>query len=84
MRLCLLAAMTIFSAVLVDARAPAKAGPWCAWYDASTFNCGFSSFPQCLATLRGIGGYCAPNYYEPYVYVDEPPARRVRRKPKPE
>jgi hypothetical protein len=30
----------------------AQAGPWCAFYDASTYNCGFHTFEQCLATVR--------------------------------
>jgi hypothetical protein len=31
----------------------AQAAPWCALYDASTYNCGFHTFEQCLATVRG-------------------------------
>ena len=34
----------------------AQAGSWCAYYDFSTYNCGFHSFQQCLATVRGAGG----------------------------
>jgi hypothetical protein len=37
----------------------AQAAPWCAFYDASTYNCGFHTFEQCLATVRGAGGWCA-------------------------
>jgi len=33
----------------------AQAAPWCAFYDASTYNCGFHTFEQCLATVRGAG-----------------------------
>jgi hypothetical protein len=33
----------------------AQAGPWCAFYDASTYNCGFHSFQQCLATAPADG-----------------------------
>ena len=32
-------------------------GPWCAFYDASTYNCGFYSFEQCYETVRGVGGF---------------------------
>jgi hypothetical protein len=42
----------------------AQAGSWCAYYDFSTYNCGFHSFEQCLATVRGAGGWCRPNYFE--------------------
>lgn len=36
-------------------------GSWCAFYDQSTYNCGFHSYQQCLDTIRGAGGYCRPN-----------------------
>ena len=42
----------------------AQAAPWCAFYDASTYNCGFHTFEQCLATVRGAGGWCRPNFFE--------------------
>lgn len=35
--------------------------PWCARYDWTTRNCGFVSFEQCLATVRGRGGFCERN-----------------------
>jgi hypothetical protein len=35
---------------------PAHAAPWCAFYGPSTYNCGFHSFKQCLATVSGAGG----------------------------
>jgi hypothetical protein len=31
----------------------AQAGPWCAFYDSSTYNCGFHSYAQCYATIYG-------------------------------
>ena len=39
-------------------------GPWCAFYDASTYNCGFYSFEQCYETVRGAGGSCRPNFFK--------------------
>jgi hypothetical protein len=42
----------------------AKAAPWCAYYDSSTYNCGFHSYQQCLATISGVGGWCARNTYD--------------------
>lgn len=51
--------------------------PWCAYYDWSTYNCGFVSFEQCLATVRGIGGYCARNPW--YAAAPEPAPYRKRK-----
>ena len=42
-------------------------GPWCAFYDASTYNCGFYSFEQCYETVRGAGGSCRPNFFQNFV-----------------
>jgi hypothetical protein len=56
-------------------RAEAREYPWCAYYDWSTYNCGFVSFRQCLATISGIGGWCQRNpryHYRP----DAEPKRR--------
>jgi hypothetical protein len=39
-------------------------GPWCAFYDASTYNCGFYSFEQCYENVRGAGGWCRPNFFQ--------------------
>ena len=48
-----------------DAGSSAHAdGPWCAFYDASTYNCGFYSFEQCYETVRGAGGTCRPNFFQ--------------------
>ena len=43
----------------------AQAGPWCAFYDSSTYNCGFHSYAQCYATIYGNGGWCRQNFFEP-------------------
>jgi hypothetical protein len=56
----------------------AEAAPWCAYYDASTRNCGFYSYEQCLATIRGVGGYCSRNYFEGYAGNPRSPKRRAR------
>jgi hypothetical protein len=45
----------------------AQAAPWCAHYGGrlgGSTNCGFYSFQQCMATISGIGGYCALNQLE--------------------
>ena len=62
--------LTIFAvlaALMAFAALPAKAEveyPWCAQYGrfgTQATNCGFSTYRQCLATISGIGGYCARN-----------------------
>ena len=69
----------IFGAALLvltitPAAAQAREYPWCARYGWTTSNCGFVSFQQCLATIRGIGGRCEQNpRYVP------PPRRRPQR-----
>ena len=55
----------------------AQAAPWCAFYDASTYNCGFHSFQQCLATVRGAGGWCRQNFFEPSGGARRPTGRRT-------
>jgi hypothetical protein len=37
--------------------------PWCAFYDEWTYNCGFVTMAQCLATISGVGGVCRRNPY---------------------
>ncbi len=55
------------AALLALAAPSAKAEveyPWCAKYGrfgTQAENCGFSTYRQCLATISGIGGYCARN-----------------------
>jgi hypothetical protein len=57
--------------------ASAEAAPWCAWMsDPRGFvnDCSYYTFEQCLATIHGLGGYCARNVYAP-----PPPYRPARR-----
>lgn len=45
-------------------RARAIDYPWCAQYTGSwgnSRNCGFTSHAQCMASVRGVGGYCLEN-----------------------
>ena len=51
-------------------------GPRCAFYHASTYNCGFYSFEQCYETVRGAGGSCQPNFFKSNVVAQ--PAARAR------
>jgi Protein of unknown function (DUF3551) len=49
-------------AMILAGTAAVQAGPWCAWYDPYTYNCGFHSLKQCQATIFGdSSAYCAPN-----------------------
>jgi hypothetical protein len=40
--------------------------PWCALYTKTSgaTSCYFTSFEQCIATMRGIGGTCIRNPYD--------------------
>ena len=74
----------IVGASAVDAGNAAAAAwrqraPWCAYLGGfgGNFDCSYYTFEQCMATARGLGGYCSPNArgaYDPY-----PPRRRGRR-----
>jgi hypothetical protein len=54
-----------FALILLATASDANAqGAWCVFYDASTYNCGFSTYQQCRATAHGAGGFCRPNPFE--------------------
>ncbi len=64
----------------VSTHADAQNYPWCAYYGGGDMgggtNCGFTTFDQCMATVSGIGGYCARNtQYVPSVAMPGPRAR---------
>ncbi|MEI9804119.1 MAG: DUF3551 domain-containing protein [Pseudolabrys sp.] len=57
-------------AAFAGGSAKAAEYPWCAQYGGrgggGGRNCGFTSFNQCMATVRGIGGFCVRNqFYQP-------------------
>ena len=55
------AMMATISAVM-STDANAQYSPWCSIYnDKGSRNCGFVSFEQCMANVRGIGGACELN-----------------------
>jgi hypothetical protein len=61
-------------------RAEAQNYPWCAHYGTGfeSMNCGFTTFQQCLDTVRGIGGFCMQNNtYQPPQLLG-PRSRRTR------
>jgi hypothetical protein len=50
--------------IVLGTTAEAQNYPWCAQYGNGTggsMNCSFVNFNQCLATVRGIGGFCIQN-----------------------
>jgi hypothetical protein len=66
-------------ALVIDAGGPVEAAQWCAWFTGNDYSsdCSYYTLPQCVATIRGVGGYCAPNVYaQPLPYP--PPAYRKR------
>ena len=66
MRLPLLMLVVFTVIVCIEKPAAAQNGAWCAYYntgDGGSRNCGFATFEQCLATVRGVGGNCSPSPY---------------------
>jgi hypothetical protein len=65
MRAMLVFLTVLTAALVIDARpGAAQEYPWCAIYTGrggGATNCGFVSFPQCLDTVRGVGGVCVQN-----------------------
>ena len=68
MRIKLVGMMQILLVAILCAsaagRAQAQNYPWCAYYsgaDGGGTNCGFTSFDQCMDTVRGMGGFCNVN-----------------------
>jgi hypothetical protein len=57
---CAAAALMLLAGMSGSAKAD---GPWCAYYDYSTYNCGFHSYQQCLDNISGIGGWCQRNRF---------------------
>jgi len=54
--------------------------PWCSYFaDGAGANCGLASYEQCMAVVRGSGGYCEKNdmYKGP---AAEAPAQHQARK----
>lgn len=58
-------ALAVAALVLGAASSGAEAQnyPWCAVYDVgdNSYNCGFATYAQCAATIRGMGGFCERN-----------------------
>ena len=64
MRFVLLGLGIYFCWAVLGSRAEAQTYPWCAVYSGElggSKNCGFTTFEQCMATVRGLGGFCSQN-----------------------
>jgi len=78
MRAIPIAAITFASLFLSSIGA--QAGTWCSYYTRGSSNCGFYSFEQCQANVRGIGGFCQQNYAgSAYGYAGRQTQRRYQR-----
>jgi Protein of unknown function (DUF3551) len=80
MRLLLITVITVSATILFGTSAKAQNYPWCAHYDKGdeSLNCGFISFEQCMATVRGIGGFCMLNNTYPASSGSHPSVQRRR------
>jgi hypothetical protein len=82
MRISAFVAMMLTAAVAFAPR-PATAAynlPWCAYYsDSSAYSCAFISMEQCLDSVRGIGGFCRPNFRYSF-YPPDVERRRAKRR----
>ena len=63
MKILTLALGAVIGIAALAGPAEAQNYPWCAVLNTgdASYNCGFVSFEQCLATVRGIGGTCMVN-----------------------
>jgi Protein of unknown function (DUF3551) len=67
MRLLLFILGAFAAIICVEKPAEAQEYPWCAYYNfdrGGARNCGFATFQQCLAAVRGVGGNCGPSPYD--------------------
>ena len=80
-RIIVLATLALSSTVLAQAPAnalPYDPYPWCAVYGgrmSGSSNCGFSTWNQCMATVSGIGGFCAAQFVLQPATIGEPVAQ---------
>lgn len=86
MRIAILAISTLISILAVDG---ARADPyrWCAVFGSQhsgATSCYSVTWEQCMATVSGVGGFCAPNnFYDglPVRTPEDGPAPRRRPRP---
>jgi Protein of unknown function (DUF3551) len=68
MRMIVLLLLALVGMSLTSTYADAGAGAWCASYRRGVSNCGYATQEQCLATVRGLGGFCRPNPFPGTAY----------------
>jgi hypothetical protein len=76
----LTAATAMIMLLAIEAHAGQSAA-WCAWlsgYQGFISDCSYLTLEQCRVTIRGAGGYCAPNV-NARVPLDERRYRHARR-----
>jgi hypothetical protein len=56
--------VALIAPINVAEAAQTRSYPWCVFYDSSTYNCGFTTYEQCMATAQGGQGFCRPNPFE--------------------
>jgi hypothetical protein len=80
MRLLLFGLGISVGIVGLGSRADAQNYPWCAMLNMGdqAVNCGFVSSEQCMAYVRGIGGFCMPNNSFQPLQFPRPVPRRSR------
>jgi hypothetical protein len=61
MRILILIGAVIVGAAAMSPPAYAQNFPWCAHVGHGARNCGFETHAQCMATARGLGGFCERN-----------------------
>ena len=61
MRTIVLVAIGLAGTALTATSADAR--PWCGTFRLGSTSCGYSSSDECMATVRGLGGFCYPNPY---------------------
>jgi len=69
MRLWLFVLGVLAATLFIAYPTQAQEYPWCAYYNffhGGATNCGFATYQQCVATVRGVGGSCGANpRYQP-------------------
>jgi len=70
----------VVATTLISTSVQAQNYPWCAMLSMGdqAMNCGFISSDQCMASVRGIGGFCMPNNAYQLPRLPLPRARSTR------
>jgi predicted Zn-dependent protease len=79
MRILALCGLILAAASMLGARS-AQAAPWCSTHGG--MSCGYYTFDQCLAAIRGVGGSCVQNPAERPGERSTPAKSRRDAKPK--